>query len=46
LAWRPVAGTPVSRGYEVVALSGDDAVRVREVLGARIGRALGVIGDG
>jgi DNA-binding transcriptional LysR family regulator len=46
LAWRPIAGTPVSRGYEVAALSGDDAARVREVLGVRIGRALGVVGDG
>jgi DNA-binding transcriptional LysR family regulator len=46
LVWRPIAGTPVSRGYEVTALSGDDAARVREVLGARIGRALGVVADG
>ena len=46
LAWRPLAGTPVSRGYEVTALSGDDAAHVREVLGARIGRTLGVVADG
>jgi DNA-binding transcriptional LysR family regulator len=46
LTWRPIAGTPVSRGYELTALSGDDAARVREVLGARIGRALGVMADG
>jgi DNA-binding transcriptional LysR family regulator len=46
LAWRPITGTPVSRGYEVTALPGDDAARVREVLGARIGRALGVVADG
>ncbi len=46
LTWRPIAGTPVSRGYEVAASTGDDAARVREVLGARIRRALGVDTDG
>ncbi|MBR7826778.1 LysR family transcriptional regulator [Actinospica sp. MGRD01-02] len=38
LAWRPIAGFPVARGY---AMTGDDAVRVREALGAHIARALG-----
>jgi DNA-binding transcriptional LysR family regulator len=38
LAWRPIAGTPVARGYEV---TGDDAPRVRDVLGSSLGRALG-----
>jgi DNA-binding transcriptional LysR family regulator len=46
LAWRPIAGSPVSRGYAVAALTGDDAARVREVLGARIGRALGAVEQG
>lgn len=41
LGWRPIAGTPVARGYAVAALTGDDAAQVREVLGADIGRALG-----
>ena len=38
LAWRPIAGYPVARGYD---MTGDDAVRVREALGAHIARALG-----
>ncbi|HET9170007.1 MAG TPA: LysR family transcriptional regulator [Actinospica sp.] len=38
LAWRPIAGTSAARGYEV---TGDDAARVREVLGPVLGRALG-----
>ena len=42
LAWRPIADVSVSRGYAVSALTGDDASRVRDVLGAGIGRALGV----
>ena len=41
LAWRPIAGTAVSRGYLVSALTGDDAARVRDVLGSRVARALG-----
>jgi hypothetical protein len=41
LAWRPIAGTAVARGYIVSALTADDAARVREVLGARLARALG-----
>ena len=46
LVWRSIAGTPVSRGYEVAASTGDDAACLREVLGAHIGRALGVVADG
>jgi hypothetical protein len=42
LVWRPIAGTSACRGYEVAAVTGDDAARVRDVLGKRIGRALGV----
>lgn len=41
LAWRPISGTAVARGYSVSALTGDDAARVRDVLGARLARALG-----
>ncbi|HWG28120.1 LysR family transcriptional regulator [Actinospica sp.] len=43
LAWRPIAGATVSRGYEVAALTGDDAGRLRDVLGSGIGRALGAV---
>jgi len=45
LVWRPIAGTSVSRGYVVSALTGDDAARVRDVLGARLARALGVAAE-
>ena len=45
LAWRPIAGTAVSRGYVVSAVTGDDAARVRDVLGSRVARALGAAQD-
>jgi DNA-binding transcriptional LysR family regulator len=45
LAWRPLAGMDLARGYVVSALSGDDAAQVRDVLGARLARALGAPGD-
>jgi DNA-binding transcriptional LysR family regulator len=44
LVWRPIADVPASRGYAVSALTGDDTSRVRDVLGAGLGRALGVPG--
>jgi DNA-binding transcriptional LysR family regulator len=43
LAWRPIAGMVVARGYIVSALTGDDAARVRDVLGDRLARALGAV---
>ena len=45
LAWRPITGTAVSRGYVVSALTGDDADRVRDVLGGRLARALGAAAE-
>ena len=45
LVWRPIADVPAARGYAVSALTGDDASRVRDVLGAGLGRALGVPGS-
>ena len=42
LTWRPLSGVSIARGYDVSALTGDDAARVGDVLGERIGRALGV----
>lgn len=39
--WRPLAGPEAARGYEVSAITGDDAVRIRDVLGPSIARALG-----
>jgi DNA-binding transcriptional LysR family regulator len=44
LVWRPITEVPASRGYAVSALTGDDASRVRDVLGAGLARALGVPG--
>jgi DNA-binding transcriptional LysR family regulator len=44
LVWRPITDVSVSRGYVVSALTGDDASRVRDVLGAGLARALGVPG--
>ncbi|MFK0115275.1 LysR family transcriptional regulator [Streptomyces sp. NPDC090994] len=46
LRWRPLAGEAVVRGYGVAALTGDDAERVREGLGAQVARALGATADG
>ena len=43
LVWRAIAGTAVVRGYIVSALTGDDAARVRDVLGTRLARALGAV---
>lgn len=45
LGWRSIAGAPVARGYEVIALTGDDASRVRDVLGAGLGSALWATGS-
>jgi DNA-binding transcriptional LysR family regulator len=44
LVWQPIADVPAARGYAVSALTGDDASRVRDVLGAGLGRALGMPG--
>ena len=41
LAWRPIAGTDLARGYVVSALTGDDAARVQDVLGDALAQALG-----
>jgi DNA-binding transcriptional LysR family regulator len=42
LRWRPLAGTPVARGYSVSATTGDDAERVRDRLWGPVARCLGV----
>lgn len=41
LRWRPLAGLQPARGYEVSAATGDDAARIREILGAHLADALG-----
>lgn len=41
LHWRPVAGDPVARGYEVAAAADGDADRLRGGLHARVARCLG-----
>ena len=41
LHWRPIAGDPVARGYEVSAETGGDADRFRGALRAQVGRCLG-----
>jgi DNA-binding transcriptional LysR family regulator len=42
LAWRPLAGTPVARGYRLSVVTGDDAERVHAAgLGEHLARALG-----
>ena len=41
LRHRPLAGSPVARGYRVSVASGDDPERLRTGLGAAIARALG-----
>ena len=41
LAWRPIAGTDLARGYVVSAMTGDDAARVQDVLGDALAQALG-----
>jgi DNA-binding transcriptional LysR family regulator len=42
LHWRPLAGTPVARGFDVSAVDGDDARRLREVLWDELAQCLGV----
>ncbi|MGE7438503.1 LysR family transcriptional regulator [Kitasatospora sp. NPDC001175] len=46
LYWRALAGTPVARGYELRAGSGDDVRRVSKELWEPIARCLGVPVDG
>ncbi|HWG03236.1 MAG TPA: LysR family transcriptional regulator, partial [Trebonia sp.] len=41
LAWRPLAGAPLARGYSVAALSGADAEHVRADLAPHVARVLG-----
>jgi DNA-binding transcriptional LysR family regulator len=41
LSWRPIAGDPVARGYDVSAETGGDADRFRGALRAPVGRCLG-----
>ncbi|HEX4789202.1 MAG TPA: LysR family transcriptional regulator [Actinospica sp.] len=41
LPWRPLAGPQPVRGYQVSATTGEDAARIREVLGAHLADALG-----
>lgn len=40
LHWRPLAGNPVARGYEVAAATGGDAQRLRGGLAGRVGRCV------
>jgi DNA-binding transcriptional LysR family regulator len=42
LSWRPLVGAPVSRGYRLSAVTGDDAERVRAGLGEHLAGVLGV----
>jgi DNA-binding transcriptional LysR family regulator len=46
LGWRPITGSAVARGYVVSAMTGDDAARVRDMLGKWLARALGVPMEG
>ena len=41
LAWRPLAGAPVARGYRVSAPATDDATPLRTTLGPYVSRAVG-----
>jgi hypothetical protein len=41
LQWRALANPQSARGYEVSAATGDDAARIRDVLGAHVADALG-----
>ncbi|GAA4696295.1 LysR family transcriptional regulator [Nocardioides nanhaiensis] len=41
LAWAPVGGLELGRGYDLVAAVPDDAARLRDVVGPALGRALG-----
>ena len=41
LHWRPTGGISLTRGYEVVADTGEDAERLRTLLGREIARCLG-----
>jgi DNA-binding transcriptional LysR family regulator len=45
LCWRPLAGTPVARGFGVSAVTGDDVERVRAGLWGHIARCLGARTD-
>jgi DNA-binding transcriptional LysR family regulator len=45
LSWRPLAGDPVARGYEVTAAAGGDADRLRDRLQAEVGRCLAASGE-
>ncbi|AGZ41230.1 LysR family transcriptional regulator [Actinoplanes friuliensis] len=44
LYWRPLAGDPVARGYEVAAPAGGDADRLRGELASQVGRCLAARG--
>lgn len=41
LHWRPTGGIDLARGYDVAADTGDEAERLRELLGRSIARCLG-----
>ncbi|MEV2274778.1 LysR family transcriptional regulator [Nocardiopsis sp. NPDC049922] len=41
LHWRPVGGPRLVRGYELRAVTGDEAARIRQTLGEDIARCLG-----
>jgi DNA-binding transcriptional LysR family regulator len=42
LHWRPIAGSPVARGFAVSAVTGADAQRIGEGLWGEVARCLGV----